>query len=195
MCAGGSEVVVASDISSILASINRMERGEIPTSIAARETGYQIDTDGVSGVSLLSPRQHGYHLIMRIKQSQPFLWDEARFWGTQMARVVDGLTFDLVTHPPSSRKRDEHFATLLAQEVAKAIDAPYAELFTNVAPRGRRANAFVKLTESKAYGYQRQPDGAKVLVVDDVMYTRSTAHACLAACGSDQLFFLILYRA
>lgn len=186
---------MAFDIRAVLSSIKRIESGEVIEDIGTHGAGYRIDTDGVRGASLLSPKQYGYQLVARIKDSEPFLWDEARFWGRQLVRIVEGITFDCVTHPPSSRKRDEHLATVLSQEVATEMGLPYAALFTNATPRGRRASTVAKLKEVKQYGYDRKPDGAKVLVVDDVMQTRSTAKACLAACGSDQLFFLILYRA
>jgi predicted amidophosphoribosyltransferase len=112
-------------------------------------------------------------------------------------------TFDLVTCPPSSGKRDHYLAQALAEGVAQHLGVPFESVFFNPDPRGHRASMQEKLREADGpdaarYVYDREPDGMHILLVDDAICTRQTALRCVQAAqgqgaSPDLLYFVVIY--
>jgi glutamine phosphoribosylpyrophosphate amidotransferase len=131
----------------------------------------------------------------------------AEFWIGILARMAlrHDVAFDLVTCPPSSEKRDHYLAETLALGVAETLGAPFGRAFINPEPRGHRASMQEKLRErdgAARYVYDREPDGDRILVVDDAMCTRQTALRCVDAAhraaqesggDPDDLYFVVIY--
>lgn len=166
----------------------------------AHEAGHALGDVTLSGSALLTARNLGVRLVYRLKDSRPLLRAEIAFWGRLLASLApDGV--DLVSHAPSSGKvpAGEHLATLLAQACALKMGKPFASVFVNDHPRGNRGSRVAKLNEATAnpYRYVGPSSGVLVLVVDDVVFTRSTARRCAAAAlqGGDRVCFAVLYRA
>lgn len=162
----------------------------------APPVGYGLGYIDMAGRALLSARSCGVDIVYRLKDTRPMLTGEIAFWGGLLAKLTEGRTFDAVTHAPSSGKRPagEHLATLLAHGCAAALSLPCASLFVNEAPRGHRASIHEKLREVGGYRYTGEA-GRRLVVVDDVVYTGSTARRCMAAVGGAvELFFAVLYR-
>lgn len=162
----------------------------------AVEAGYKRTgkNDGISGVILLGQKQFGKELVMRLKDNGQDLPGEVEFWGNLLARLVTGQ-FDYITAPPPSKRFDFHLATTLAKIVGQVLDIEFRRLFTNDKPSGKKTYLPDKLTEEKIYGYLVEPSGKNILVVDDVIYTRKTAMACINAARGDSLRFVWLYGA
>jgi len=161
-------------------------------------SGYSLGRE-IDGIALFRHRGPGLQLLYRLKETRPLLLDEIGFWGGCMADVISGRQFDIVTHAPSSGKvpDNEHLATLLAAQVASKMGLPMEHLFVNSKQRGTRANYTQKLRErdDNPFGYTGK-HGLKILVVDDAVYTRSTAIRCAEAAGSkNEVGFVILYMA
>ncbi len=171
-----------------------------PTAKIVGCAGYEIGDRALTGRALLTSMSAGVNLIYRLKDTRPILFGEIQFWGAQMARMVDDTArFDAVTFAPSSGKRPEnkYLARMLATSVAEALNLPLVACFQNIHQRGNRGGAIAKLHELHDNPYQWIGNGVKsVLVVDDVVYTRSTALRCkYAAAGAGvETHFLILYR-
>jgi adenine/guanine phosphoribosyltransferase-like PRPP-binding protein len=160
-----------------------------------KRAGYRI-TDGLLlGIALLSARQIGANLIYRLKDTRPLLIDEIRFWGGQLARLVGGNDFDYVTTPPDSGKVSlkEHLASNLAMACAEELNLPFVRVFDRHEKSGRRRIGKEKRQDTQPFIFSGTP--GRVLVVDDVIYTRSTAKKCMEAARNCQLFFDVLYRA
>ncbi len=167
---------------------------------AERQPGHSIGDAMLSGAALLTSRNLGVRLVYRLKDTRPLLRNEIAFWGGMLAALAPG-DVDLVSHAPSSGKvpPGEHLATLLAQACAQALRKPFASVFVNEHQRGNRGSRTAKLKEAQfnPYRYVGPGAGALVLVVDDVVFTRSTARRCAAAAlqGGDRVCFAVLYRA
>lgn len=170
---------------------------DTPQKVDSRGRGYQVGADGIRGISLLCRKNMGIDLVKRIKDSQPFLLSEARFWGQQLAKLVpDFGGFDAVSAPPSSGKRadHEHLATIMAREVALASGLPYKKLFENTSPSGHRQSVHEKLRAGRSYIYTGDEEIKHAIMVDDVVFTRTTAIECARAAAGVDLFWLFLYR-
>lgn len=159
--------------------------------------GYRVSDSkaGISGLALLSGRNAGKELLIRLKDTRPALEGEIAFWGQQLAEAVSADShFDYIGFPPSSGKRpeDEYLARKLAAAAAAARRTPLVEAFVNPTPRKTRARLVAKLQEQTAYEFVGPP--GDYLIVDDAVYTRSTARRCVEAAGADaRLFFVFLY--
>lgn len=162
--------------------------------------GYSIGDRMLSGRALLVAENCGVQLVYRLKDTRPLLAGEIRFWGALLAKLAP-VDVDLVSHAPSSGKvpADQHLATLLAQACAAEMGRPFRSIFVNEHKRKNRVSRTAKLEEllTNPYGYNGPGDGSLVLVVDDVVFTRSTARRCAAAAvhGGDRCCFAVLYRA
>lgn len=182
------------------ASFFDLEVTEARADNPAPEIGYSVGDARLNGRALLSARNCGVELIYRLKDTRPLLADEIAFWGRMLAKLAPPDT-EIVTHAPSSGKRpdNEHLATLLAQSCAAELNRPFASMFINHAPRGNRGSWQTKLAEREAnlYGYTGPGNGTNVLIVDDVVFTRSTAYRCRDAAieAGDKCVFAVLYRA
>lgn len=175
-----------------------------PISIApsdlSTQRGYKFTVPGGMGRALLSSKNGGVHLIYRLKDTRPLLEDEIVFWGEMLAALApEGI--NLVSHAPSSGKvpDSEHLATLLAQACARKLDKPFFSVFVNQHPRGNRGSRVAKLYEASQnpYLYMGPANGSHVLVVDDVVFTRSTATRCVNAVtkSGDSCALTVLYKA
>ena len=164
----------------------------------ARDLGYLLSRGEVQGRGVLGPRQEGKELLIRLKDSAGSLAGEVAFWAGQVVGLLPALELDRVdwiTPAPSSKKKPYHLATALARAAADLAGLPYAELFQNDAPRGHRALLAEKLTETLAIRYRLEPAGRVIVVIDDAIYTRSTAKALIQAAGGETIRFLWLYVA
>jgi hypothetical protein len=160
------------------------------------DKGYKIKIvkEGIAGLALLSGKQLGKNLVMRLKDADGDLPGEVEFWAKQLALLFSGYGgFACVTNPPASAKHRRHLATDLATVVAGELGLPHHNHFINCGDGGKRAPVSQKLKEEKAYDFSDLGCG-NILVVDDVICTRMTARACVRAAGAAiNLFFLFLY--
>ena len=169
-----------------------------PLSFKVSKVAYSRQIGPAIAFSLLGPKNLGYGLVTRLKDTMSPQSEEVRFWASQLAEIID-VRFEgqihYVTHPPSSGKREFHLATHLARHVAEQLEMPYASLFSNPNERGHRASLHEKLREAgeAVYEYGRKPDRSHILVIDDVIYTRGTANRCIKAARGDRLSFVVLY--
>jgi hypothetical protein len=179
-----------------------VKRGGPQSHRAAQDAGYSLGSQAIHGRALLTPQTLGIHLVYKLKDSLPV--EEIAFWGGVLARLAPPKPWAFVTHAPSSGKRpdSEHLATLLARYVAGALELPFCGALQNLNPRGNRGSRDVKLLEriENPFAYARPAGlgaGVDVLIVDDVIFTRSTAMRCVEAvqAGGDAPFMLVLYRA
>lgn len=163
---------------------------------AAGEWGYSIRRGSQAGRALLHTRTGGAELVKRLKDAEGALTAETAFWCSLLARLArdSGLAFDVVTHPPSSGKREHHLATQMAGMVATELGLPTESRFRNLAPRGHRASMAAKLLETGGYAYDATPAGATVLLVDDLYCTGRTVARCAEVARGDRLWALTLSR-
>lgn len=161
--------------------------------------GFALGSSLFNGVALIA-RYPGYPLILRLKDTRPLLREEISWWAGSMAGLIPSAGYDYVGSAPSSGKvpKDEHLARLLSIEVANCLGLPHVDMFLNNRPRGHKGSRQSNLRElsQNPFGYIG-PEKGRLLVVDDVVYTRSTATRCYwAAQGAGRsIYFLILYRA
>lgn len=159
----------------------------------AGEHGYTVNRDGIEGKMLLSHRNLGVNLVYRLKDTRPLLVDEIVFWGKQVSTLASG-DFDYVTTPPDSGKVpiDEHLASMLARVVAKEIGFEFRRVFRREAKSHQRRVGVAKRRDDSRFIYSGGVD--RVLIVDDVLYTRATAKKCMAALPDGAAVqFLFLY--
>lgn len=165
-----------------------------------RAQGYAINVEGLRGSALLMHQNPGKAVVFRLKDTRPMLVDEIAFWADCMAAMVSEMQFDCVTHAPSSGKHpeDEHLATLLARDVAEKLGLPFASTFVNPFPRMHRGSRVTSLREltSNPFKYVGTPN-QRLCIIDDVVFTRSTAMRCQHAAEASGClpYFLVLYRA
>lgn len=183
-----------------LTGLNPAGEGVTKERQVAPNVGYSLGDQKLSGRALLSAASLGYDIVVRLKDARPMPVDEIRFWASLLARlVIDPV--DVVTNPPSSGKVPacEHLATLLAGYVAWELKTPYRQCFINEHPRGHKGSRAGKLAEREEnpFSYVGPGEGARVLVVEDVVFTRSTATRCFeaATAAGAQVGFVVLYRA
>jgi len=160
-----------------------------------RRAGYLFNSNLIHGLFLVSQRNAGKLLLIRLKDSEGALLNEIEFWAGAMASMLDSFTgFDCVSYPPSSEKRSYYLARKMAEVVAKKADLPIHEHYKNNHPRRNRAKIYAKLAEIKDYSFI-ESEGAcqNILMVDDAISTRKTADACISAAGNRSLFWLFLY--
>lgn len=181
------------------ASVPAQMPGWAQTTPARNPMGYLLGNAELDGRALLGPSQRGAELVMRLKDTRPLLTGEIQFWAGLLAELVEG-DIDLVSAPPSSGKVPacEHLATLLAGYVAWTLNKPYRACFVNDHPRGHRGSRVGKLQEQEdnPFTYTGPGNGMRVLVVEDVVFTRGTAIRCVAAAraAGDSVTFAVLYR-
>ena len=186
---------------------------QAPPSEGARNLGawigYRRFVDGLEAYCLLRGKQCGNLWVPWLKDHFTEYAPLATWWAEVLGRLAlrHGVPFDAVTCPPSSGKRAAYLAEVLAQGVAGALAVPFEWCFSNPDPRGHRASMQEKLREADGpdaarYLYEREPDGANILVVDDAMCTRQTALRCVDAAtraaqeadaDPDRLFFVVIY--
>ena len=165
------------------------------------QAGYELKDKNLPGRALLCAKNIGFDLVVRLKDNLPM--DEISFWGKQLAKLIpDVMNIDLITSAPSSGKRpqDQHLAMLLAKQVADHLGKPFALTIVNNNQRKRRGNYVTKLQEltdnNHQFKYQGQ-QGKSIVIVDDVIYTRSTMTRCFMAVREANCnpFAVVLYRA
>lgn len=175
----------------------RSPRGPARPQRAREDVGYSLGTHDLDGRALLSPQSLGVELIYRLKDERPAA--EIAFWGRVLAMLAPDRPWAAVTHAPSSGKRppDQHLATLLCGAVAGALSVPAVDALSNPRPRGNRGSRAAKLLERTENPFTWNGPIGDVLIVDDVIFTRSTAMRCAdAATGAGaRPYLLILYRA
>lgn len=80
-----------------------------PGAIYPEEIGYKVHRDGLVGIALLTHRNLGKDLVMRLKDRGADLGDEVGFWCDRLVEltsgVVEGHQIKTVTAPPSSKKK------------------------------------------------------------------------------------------
>lgn len=160
-----------------------------------RCAGYRFNCNAIHGLYLISARNAGKSLLIRLKDSEGALLSEIEFWAGAMASMLDSFAgFDCVSYPPSSEKRNYYLARKLAEVVADRAGLPVHEHYHNNHPRGNRATITAKLAEVKDYSFvETEGECKNILVVDDAISTRKTADACISAAGNRSLFWLFLY--
>jgi len=164
---------------------------------AQTKLGWKIGGNDINGRALLPVKTGAIGLVYRLKDDRPLRLNEIEFWGWLLANLIPPDT-RWITHAPSSMKcpANEHLATLLAGFAAKAAnDSASEHFFVNNSPRGHRATMHEKLRETKNYTYSGPRSGDTIVVVDDVICTRSTAIACQAAAWPDICYFVVLCEA
>lgn len=164
-----------------------------------RRCGFSLGTE-IDGAALISSHLPGYDLLVRLKDTRPLLLDEIQFWAKCLVELIPDREFDFVTHAPSSGKRpeNEHLATLLSMGVSEYSGLQFCECFINEHPRGNRGSARIKLIERNENKFKYTGECKKsIVVIDDAIYTRSTALRCKEAAEEygTSCFFVVLYRA
>lgn len=169
--------------------------------------GYALGDGNLNGRGLLSHASFGYELVVRLKDSRPILREEIGFWAGRLAELVRACeagaetAAELVTHAPSSGKvpDDEHLATMLAHLVAAELGLPCQACFRPTLQRGHKGSRVTKLNElhNAPFVWVGPAGVRRVFVVDDVVFTRSTATRCAAAAAGAGVmcWFAVLYRA
>lgn len=173
-----------------------------PEALASKRTipieGYSLGSSDLEGKALLSGAW-GYDLVLRLKDTRPLLTEEIFFWAGLLSRIKIPAV-DFITAPPSNGKvpAHEHLASILGSMVAWHKKGVFRQLLWSPRLRSTRGNMQSKMDEraSSPYFYYGPATGAKILVVDDAAYTRSTAMRCNRAIKDrgDVPIFLILYR-
>ena len=132
----------------------------------------------------------------------------AGFMGADMARAyrfIEPTGADCVTcvpmHPKRRVRRGYNHAELLARERSARIGLPYVELLERVRDTPQQAKLDADARRSNVSGAFRALDaagGRRVLLVDDVCTTGSTATACaraLRAAGAEAVYLVCYARA
>ena len=127
--------------------------------------------------------------IHRLKQGHHF--NGGRFLASTLANIIPEsfLQADLITYVPSSksslRERGFNPAKILAEEVSRMTKIPLA---TNLLFKKKHTRKQALLSQSErirnveaAYFVSQKLDNTKVVLVDDVLTTGSTAVACANA--------------
>ncbi len=159
--------------------------------------GYQCNRGPIRGYSLFLQRKSGgKELILRLKENIEQRIDEIQFWSMMVVKMIKTRfkndIFDIVSNPPPSIPRKFHLATMMAELIAKEIDAQYLTLFLNKAQRGRKAWMGLKLEEQKKFEYILIPQGRKILLFDDMICTGNTAIYCTDACSGENISWAFL---
>ena len=124
--------------------------------------------------------------------------------GTAMAQLAEDLEGDVVTWVPLSRRRRARRgfdqAEMLARVVSKRLDLPAARLLVrgrDASSQARRTGAERRAVLKGAFRPARRSIHDRVLLVDDVLTTGSTAAACaevLKAGGAGSVHLLTAAR-
>lgn len=163
--------------------------------------GYSLNDSTLQGRALLSYANYGFEFVSWLKNTRPYCVQTIEQLAVLMAKLVsEPLDVELVSYAPSSGKIPEHeyFAAKLASYVAKALELECVSLLHNPVPRGHRANLVAKLHEDIEYTFVGSQVPRKVLMIDDVVFTRKTAKRCqaaLTAVGVEKIEWLVLYCA
>lgn len=145
-------------------------------------------------------------IVQRLKYSG--VGKLAGFMGADMVRAyrfIEPTGADCVAcvpmHPKRVRRRDYNHAELLARDVAARLDLPYVDALERVRNTVQQARLDDKARRQNLRGAFRVNAGVagrRVILVDDVCTTGSTAKACakaLRAGGATRVFLLCYTRA
>lgn len=132
----------------------------------------------------------------------------AGFMGGDMVRAyrfIEPTGADCVTcvpmHKKRLRKRGRNHAELLARDVAARLDLPYIEALERVRDTRQQARldeAARRSNQKGAFAVRESVAGRRVILVDDVCTTGSTAMACAEALrvgGAERVVLLCYTRA
>jgi len=160
--------------------------------------GYSLGDADLDGKSLIIG-SWGYDLVVRLKDTRPLLTEEIFFWANLLSRV-EVPRVDVITAPPANGKvpAHEHLASILGSMVAWHKGICFRQLLWSPVMRKTKGNMQSKLDEraNSPFFYYGPGTGAKILVVDDAMFTRGTVRRCRQAIRDrgDEPLFLVLYR-
>lgn len=164
-----------------------------------QQKGYALGDKTLKGKGLLNAENLGFDLVVRLKDNLPM--EEIKFWGNQLAKLVPKtLAIDAVIPAPSSGKRpiEQHLSTIMAQHVADYLKVPLKLLISNNNQRKNKGCREVKLKELKENKFTYSGERNKsYVIVDDVLFTRSTMLRCFAAVheANCTAYAVVLYRA
>lgn len=162
------------------------------------------DVDGAAYAYVYRGAASG--VVRRLKYSG--IYRLAGFMGADMARAyraIEPTGADCVAavpmHPKRLRRRGFNQAEKLARDVAERLELPYADALVRVrdTPQQARLDEAARRRNVKnAFALQESVAGRRVLLVDDVCTTGSTACACAKALkqgGASHVYLLCYARA
>ncbi len=163
------------------------------------DIGYKSVIQDVQVRYLLSPKSFGVNLIYRLKDKRPLLIEEREFWAEQLFKLINNSEdIDFVTTPPDSGKVpiSEHLASSLALYVSELCQRPFVRVFNKSEKTKKYRSGYQKLIEDIEFNFNLNYKGKNILLVEDVIYTRSTVSHCIDAVkGLADLNIISLYKA